>query len=128
MKRKQHSTRVHSIFQLADLQWMHYWQNDLVGYIFGEITAIAGEYTSYTSKNTFNNWQTTSKIDNFTSILLRNDNKHPIHNLYKYLQNLYNDKYASLNSFYPFNTISPSFLQVSHTNNILHNLLWYVHL
>ena len=44
-----------AFLQLADLQWMYYWQNDLLGFIFGEITAIAGEYASSTSKNTSNN-------------------------------------------------------------------------
>ena len=44
-----------ALLQLADLQWMYYWQNDLSGCIFGEITAIAGEYKSSYSKNTSNN-------------------------------------------------------------------------
>ena len=30
-----------ALLQLADLQWMYYWQNDLSGCIFGEIIAIA---------------------------------------------------------------------------------------
>ncbi len=41
-----------AILQLADLQRMYYRQNDLLGCIFGEITAIAGELTFSTSKNT----------------------------------------------------------------------------
>ena len=46
-----------ALLQLADWQWMQYWQYDLLECIFGKITAIAGEYTSNTSNNTSNNWQ-----------------------------------------------------------------------
>ncbi len=35
-----------AFLKLADLQWMCCWQIDLLGCIFGEIIAIAGECTS----------------------------------------------------------------------------------
>ncbi len=55
-----------ALLQLADLQWMYYWQN--IGCIFGEITAIAGEYKSSSSKNKSNNFlSVTDKTANPTS-------------------------------------------------------------
>ncbi len=66
-----------AFLQLADLQWMYFWQNDLLGCIFGEITAIADEFTVNTSKNNPIIDNSTSKIAKFTSILLRNDKNTP---------------------------------------------------
>ena len=39
-----------AFLQPAEIQWMFYWQNDLLGCIFGEKKGISGKYTCSTRK------------------------------------------------------------------------------